>query len=1027
MEFSRRRLGQKGIEGTSVIPPPRGGPRDHGRGYPLSVPSPAVAGFGDQCWRAKWSPNQGDGEKREKKSGRWPSPGPSPDAKQDGIEHRMELNVLSSPAFGTAAEVLTQIIECIIEIGITSKNVFIEKECFVKLANYLEKIIPLLKELKTKRISNSDGLNKFLDILNREVKVARQLTEDCGKRNKVYLLMNCRSISKRLEDTTREISQALSLIPLVTLDISSGIIGEISQLRELMQTAEFKAALAEEEILEKIESGIQEGNVDRSYANNLLHSIAQAVGVSTEQSALKKVFEEFKSEIENAHLRKNHAEAKQMDQIIALLERADAASLPHEKELKYLTKRNSLATQPLEPLQSFICPITNEVMVDPVETSSGHTFERSAIEQWFAAGNNLCPFTETHLDPLILWPNRTLRKSIEEWMDRNTMITIASMKPKLLSGEEEEVLHCMGQLQDLCEQRDIHREWVTLENYIPILIGLLRDRSRDIRKHALVLLCILAKDSDDAKERITRVDNAIESIVRFLGSRIAEGKLAVALLLELSKRSEDVKLVMATTLAEMELTDHNKSSLLEDGVLGSLLHLVSHSDTKMKIAAVKALQNLSSLPKNGMQMIREGAVHPLLNLLSHHTLPALWEEVAATLMHLAISTTSQDLDETQVSLLESDEDIFKLFTLITLRGRTVQQSILRAFHAMCQSPSATTIKARLKQCSAVQLLLPLCELDDLNVRANAVKLLCCLTEDVESNILEHMGQKSIDTLLRIIGTSSDIEEIASAMGIISNLPKCPQITEWLLGAGGLPVLFRFLPVSNHNGSHQNQLIENAVGAISHFSYPTNQQSQKKAAEIGLIPVLIQLLESSTRLTRRQAALSLAQFSASSAILSRPVPKRHGLWCFSPPPETRCIVHRGICTVESSFCLMEARAVEPLVRVLGESDLEVCEAALDALLTLIEGEKLQSGSKMLAEANAIPLMIKLLGAPSPGLQEKVLTSLERIFRLAEMKHTYGASSQMPLVDLTQMGNGSTRSLAARILAQLNVLPAQSSYF
>ncbi|GFZ11142.1 syntaxin of plants 71 [Actinidia rufa] len=34
MEFSRRRLGQKGTEGTSVIPPPRGGPRDHGRGYP---------------------------------------------------------------------------------------------------------------------------------------------------------------------------------------------------------------------------------------------------------------------------------------------------------------------------------------------------------------------------------------------------------------------------------------------------------------------------------------------------------------------------------------------------------------------------------------------------------------------------------------------------------------------------------------------------------------------------------------------------------------------------------------------------------------------------------------------------------------------------------------------------------------------------------------------------------------------------------------------------------------------------------
>ncbi|CAL5407308.1 unnamed protein product [Camellia sinensis] len=178
----------------------------------------------------------------------------------------------------------------------------------------------------------------------------------------------------------------------------------------------------------------------------------------------------------------------------------------YEKEIKYFNKWNSLGTQPLEPLQSFICPITREVMVDPVETSSGHTFERSSIEKWFADGNNLCPLTMIPLGTSILWPNKTLRQSIEEWKDRNTMITIASMKPKLLVGEDEEVLHCLGQLQDLY-----------------------------IRNHALVILCILAKDSDDAKERVANVDNAIESIVRSLGPRIAERKLAMALLLELSK------------------------------------------------------------------------------------------------------------------------------------------------------------------------------------------------------------------------------------------------------------------------------------------------------------------------------------------------------------------------------------------------------------------------------------------------------------------------------------------------------------
>ncbi|KAL6982170.1 hypothetical protein U1Q18_023783 [Sarracenia purpurea var. burkii] len=411
----------------------------------------------------------------------------------------MVLDVITSPAFGTAAQVLSPIIETIIEVVNTSKNVFIEKESFLELANYLERIVPLLKELTRKKICDSDGLNNVIEILNREVKVAKQLTEECSKRNKLYLLMNCRSIAKRLEETTREISRALGLIPLSSLDISAGIMGEISQVRDLMQIVEFKAALSEEEILVKIESGIQEMNVDRSYANNVLLSIAQAVGISTEKSALKKEFEEFKREIENARLRKNQAEAMQMDQIISFLEQADATSTPNEKEIKYITERNSLGCQPFKPLLSFFCPITREVMLDPVEISSGHTFERSAIEKWFADGNNLCPLTMIPLDTSIMRPNKTLRNSIEEWMDRNTMIKIASMKPKLLSEGEEEVLCCLEQLQDLCEQRDIHQEWVLMENYIPILIELLGAKSRDIRNRALVILSILAKDSDDAK------------------------------------------------------------------------------------------------------------------------------------------------------------------------------------------------------------------------------------------------------------------------------------------------------------------------------------------------------------------------------------------------------------------------------------------------------------------------------------------------------------------------------------------------
>lgn len=411
----------------------------------------------------------------------------------------MALDLVSSASSCSVSEALTQTTEVIFEMLAAVNNVLIKKDSFKELAAYLERIIPVLRELKKKNFDPSESLKNAIEILNREIRAAKQLMLECSKRNKVYLLMNCRIIVKNLEETTREISRALSLLPLASLDLSSSIVEEIENLCDTMQRAEFKAAITEEEILEKIESGLQERNVDRSYANNLVVLIAEAVGISTERSAIRKEFEEFRSEIESARLRKDQAEAIQMDQIIALLERADAASSQKEKEIKYFTKRKSLGSQPLEPLQSFYCPITRDVMVDPVETSSGQTFERNAIEKWFADGNKLCPLTMTSLDTSILRPNKTLRQSIEEWKDRNTMIMIASMKEKLKSEEEEQVLLNLEEVQSLCEQRDQHREWIILENYIPILIQRLGAKNRDIRKVVLVILCILSKYSDDAK------------------------------------------------------------------------------------------------------------------------------------------------------------------------------------------------------------------------------------------------------------------------------------------------------------------------------------------------------------------------------------------------------------------------------------------------------------------------------------------------------------------------------------------------
>ncbi|XP_057778583.1 U-box domain-containing protein 43-like [Salvia miltiorrhiza] len=1009
----------------------------------------------------------------------------------------MVMDVLINSSVTPLVEAASQIIEGIIEMVVASENVLVGKKSFVKLSSYLNALVPLLQELNRGHIAASEGIQNFIEILDHQVREGKKLIRDCSERSRFYLLVNSRSIAKHVEAITKEIIRAISCIPFASLNVSLKMRDDIEQLISNMQNAEFRAALAEEDILEKIESGIQERNVDRSYANDLLVSIAKAVGVPTDRSALKKEFDDFKSEIENLCSRKDKAEAIQMDQIIALLERADVASSLDDKEKKYLNKRNSLGVQPLEPLMSFYCPITREVMIDPVETPSGHTFERSAIEKWLSeADEPSCPITSNSLEISMLRPNKTLRQSIEEWRDRNNMIMVASLKSRLSSENEEEVIHCLGQVKDLCEQREIHKEWLILENYIPTLVKLLSVKNRDIRNQALRILCLLVKDNDDAKERIATVENSIEHIVQFLGRRIGERKSAVTLLLELSKceavrdsigkvqgcmlllvtmlsntdpqaagdaknvldnlsysddnvilmaksnyftyllerlssGSDQVKMRMAKTLGDMELTDHKKAALTECGVLDLLLDLVPHDDVEMKIVAVQALLNVSSLEKNGQEIIKKGAVRPLLDILYRQTSSQkLRELVAATVVNLALSTIAKEgSDSEPVFMLETGDDISELFSFSTMTVPALQQEIFRAFHAMCRSPSADTVKSKLRECSAVQTLFRLCEVDDvISLRANAVKLLDCLIKDADGDtVLEHVTQNSIESLLKILKTSNNEEETASALGTIASLPESSQISEWLLESPNLQTIFGFLS-DDRNSAHQKPLVlENAVGAIGRLTTPTSLQLQKKVAEAGAIPLLVRLLETGTNLTVKRAATCLSHLSQSSLRLTRQISRRQSLWCFSALPEAVCPVHHGLCTIESSFCLVEASAVEPLSRALRCQDTGVCDAALDALLTLINDEMLQSGCKVLAEANTIPAMIKLISSPCASLQEKVMNCLERIFRLVEYKQKYGASAHMPLVDLTQRGNNRLRSLAARILAQLNVLHDQSSYF
>jgi hypothetical protein len=67
----------------------------------------------------------------------------------------------------------------------------------------------------------------------------------------------------------------------------------------------------------------------------------------------------------------------------------------------------------LEALPATVCPITNDVMRDPVTTPEGQSFEREAICMWLQH-NETNPLTRAPLTAAQLVPNTALRQTIRD-------------------------------------------------------------------------------------------------------------------------------------------------------------------------------------------------------------------------------------------------------------------------------------------------------------------------------------------------------------------------------------------------------------------------------------------------------------------------------------------------------------------------------------------------------------------------------------------------------------------------------------
>jgi hypothetical protein len=79
--------------------------------------------------------------------------------------------------------------------------------------------------------------------------------------------------------------------------------------------------------------------------------------------------------------------------------------------------------------ESFYCPITGELMKDPVVDREGNSYERIAIVEWLTRSDT-SPITRNRLALADLAPNRSLKNSIEDAQEEEKRKLLKAVPPQ---------------------------------------------------------------------------------------------------------------------------------------------------------------------------------------------------------------------------------------------------------------------------------------------------------------------------------------------------------------------------------------------------------------------------------------------------------------------------------------------------------------------------------------------------------------------------------------------------------------------
>ncbi|KAL3324723.1 hypothetical protein AABB24_038698 [Solanum stoloniferum] len=521
-------------------------------------------------------------------------------------------------------EVAKELIEIVNDISNLSDYKISVKKQFCNLARRLKLLTPMFEEIRDSKEKLPVESMKSLISLKETLESAKELLKFGSEGSKIYLVLEMEHIMNKFQELTSQIEQALNGIYYEKLEISDEVKEQVALVLSQFRRAKGRVETPDAELHEDLLSLYSRSNdaaVDQDVLRSLVDKLqlTELDDLKQESLALHEMVIATDGDPEE-RIEKMSMLLKKIKDFVQT-ENPNIDSYGRDKSSNFSGQASADGSQkaPVIP-DDFRCPISLELMTDPVIVSTGQTYERSCIEKWLEAGHSTCPKTQQALTSKSLTPNYVLRSLIAQWCEANGIeppkrpgsstpkksasactpaehSMIENLLRKLKSGSPEEVRSAAGEIRLLAKRNTDNRVAIAEAGAIPLLVHLLSTPDSRTQEHAVTALLNLSICENNKGHIVT--SGAVPGIVHVL-----------------RKGSMEARENAAATLFSLSVIDENKVTIGSSGAIPPLVALLSEGTQRGKKDAATALFNLCIYQGNKGRAIRAGVVPTLMQLLT---------------------------------------------------------------------------------------------------------------------------------------------------------------------------------------------------------------------------------------------------------------------------------------------------------------------------------------------------------------------------------------------------------------------------